>query len=1137
MRYKPPWMKRVSWALVAVVACGPWSDAPLLPQPATAQSGSYVVARTWRGAGGDLPPGSFREASGVALAPDGRVFVSDAAEGRISVVQPDETVRVLVPRTDAAGGPRAPGHLAVDADRDRLYVADSGARRVLVFDLDGRPLDAWDVGGQPAGLAVAPDATVVVADADGGRVLRFHPNGHLLASWPATEPEPGGDLLRGLDVDGDGRVHVLLGRAPQLAVFHADGTRTGVVRINPPGLAVRATDVDVDADPRGVGPDLVWVTGSRGLLLYEPARGVWSVNPLGADLTAVASDRARGVHVTFVGAPPAGGRLLRLPHASAAVSGAGRSWSGSLLVPGTLAGPVSLAVADDGHAVVIDRWPRVQRFAPDGSNLGQVAGLDAAAAAADAQGALFVTDGGLLQAFAPADWRSGRPAAQWALPVAPGAADANTVALAVDPLRGGVLALDAAGAAVRHFSAAGARGTELPLGGLTLGATIWADMAVAADGTVYVLDRGLDAVHALSPGGPPRTVRLNGRARRLAVGPGGPIFTLQRDGWVRRLDGAGTVSAAFDATRFDLAPASSPSDLGVTAAGEVLVADRAADAITVFRWDDAAAPAEPPERGAQCRYYPAKAASPAELMLGQELEVRLTVRGGCGSEPAAEPLDILLVLDRSGSMAGERLRLAKSAALGFVAEVDMSVTRIGVVSFHDSARLEVGLTADSARVRRAIAGLEAEGGTRVHAGLAEARAELGRRGRREARPVFVVLSDGGSDLEDARREAALARERGVEIFAVGIQAWDALMRAVADDDEHYFRADSARFLFDIFGRIAERVTTSILFRAVEVTDRLPANMAYVAGSAEPAAAWDAASRTLRWSLTDVPFTGFALRYAVVPTHAGRWPVNEAAWADFQDGFGAAGRLDFPVPDVTVRTTATPTAAASVTPTATDTTAPTVAPDVTPRPTAAPEPIFLPLALRESCAPGRKHADVMLVLDTSSSMAGAKLAAAVRAAAHFGELLRLPDDRVGVVSFDSAARLELPLTGDPARLREAIDRLRTSPGTRIDLGLAAALAELEAAERDALRTAVIVLLTDGRQDDTSGVLAQAERARRAQIVVFTVGLGDDVDASLLTRVAGSASQSYLAPTAADLEGIYERIAVLVPCPPESFWGRR
>jgi Ca-activated chloride channel family protein len=194
-------------------------------------------------------------------------------------------------------------------------------------------------------------------------------------------------------------------------------------------------------------------------------------------------------------------------------------------------------------------------------------------------------------------------------------------------------------------------------------------------------------------------------------------------------------------------------------------------------------------------------------------------------------------------------------------------------------------------------------------------------------------------------------------------------------------------------------------------------------------------------------------------------------------------------------------------------------------------VLLPLVARRYCPPGvRPKADIVLVLDASSSMAGPKLEAAVSAALSFVGLLDLPRDHAAIIAFDSEAHLASGLTGSRAALRVALAQTGTAIGTRIDLGLDAALAELSGPRARADAVPVIVLLTDGRPEGGTEdlVRAAAGRARLADVAVFTIGLGADVDGELLSDVATDPSRYYYAPGAADLESIYNRIAAGIPC---------
>lgn len=235
--------------------------------------------------------------------------------------------------------------------------------------------------------------------------------------------------------------------------------------------------------------------------------------------------------------------------------------------------------------------------------------------------------------------------------------------------------------------------------------------------------------------------------------------------------------------------------------------------------------------------------------------------------------------------------------------------------------------------------------------------------------------------------------------------------------------------------------------------------------------------------------------------------------------------------------ATHTATATATPTARDT-ATAAPPTASASPTPLPRPVYLPLMLRERFVPKRRHADVVLVIDASSSMTGAKLAAAKAAAAAFVAAMRLPEDQVAVVGFNRDAVLAVVLTGDGAAVNAAIDGIQSRPGTRIDKGIELALTELAGAGHRPANAPVMVVVSDGQQLELpASAAASAERARQQGVVVYAIGLGADVAAAFLTELAGDPSRYFFAPEPAQLTQVYLDIAAVIPCDPEDYWGRR
>lgn len=659
------------------------------------------------------------------------------------------------------------------------------------------------------------------------------------------------------------------------------------------------------------------------------------------------------------------------------------------------------------------------------------------------------------------------------------------------------------------------------------------DLALdARHGRVYLADAGRARVAVRDLDGADRGEwPLHDGPRAVAVGPSGDVFVLGRGGWGLRYRPDGTLVAAWpmpdgDAEALDIAvdvdgrvyvnfarraPAGAPEPIGAEA-GTVIVA------AGVWVFEAAPAPAAPPPAASGCIARPDKAAAPPRVALGGSVEVRLRVDGRCPGRHGRT--QVVVVLDVSRSMGfsiatSSALQRAREAVLGLVDGLAAGGDGVDValVTYDDTARVVVPLGRAADAVRQALARAAPDGDSRLAAGLAVAQAELtGPRGDPSARRVVVVVTDGVLKDDPVPWGASL-RAAGATLHAwVFVNPdWQAgyrsALQALVGVGEHLaFGPDAA-----VARRMADGLTgfepEPGLFETVTVTDRIPANMRYVAGSAAPPAAYDPASHTLAWTLASVAAAdGIVLRYRLVPTAVGTWPTNVWAAAAYRDVRGRPGELRFPVPQVEVFAPA--------------------------------GRIYLPLAQRQACLAPDRPLDVVLVMDTSSSMgepdAGGgqtKLAAAQAAAGGLALRLGRPDDRAAVVAFDASARRVIGLTADRAAVAGALAGLATAAGTRIDLGLSEAGAVLRDAGRpNALPVAIV--LTDGLQGAAGGADAGVRRAadnlKAGGVRVYAVGLGDAIDRPLLRAVASSPDRYYESPVAADLDAIYREISARLTC---------
>ena len=566
-----------------------------------------------------------------------------------------------------------------------------------------------------------------------------------------------------------------------------------------------------------------------------------------------------------------------------------------------------------------------------------------------------------------------------------------------------------------------------------------------------------------------------------------------------------------------------PDDIAVDSAGRIFLTDRAAAAIHVFEPGvdpDAPSPtptpvASPTPSSRACVVEGDKMAAPARIVLGDAVTVTLTLAADCPARSGRSGADIVLAVDRSGSMDGPKMEAAREAAAALAGLLDVRYHRIGLVDFAEESELVAALSHDVVPVLDGLDGLVAEGGTNLAAAIRVAADHLAADGRPDALPVIILLTDGRHTAGDGDplSEAARARADGVRIHTIGL-GFDVdadTLRTIAASDARFHPAPRPSDLFPIYADILREVVTSLAGR-LEIEDQMGPDVTYLPESAEPPAI-ESFDR-LRWGRSLLPADGITLTYRVRPDRTGRLPTNRLAFAEYDDGDGFRRRFDFPIPEVVV-------IAPSPTPTSTR------PPTPTPGPT--PAPLHLPYAVRSACVPGVKRADIVLVIDTSSSMAGDKLARAREAAAGFISRLDLPRDKAAVVGFDADAVVASGLSGDRVRIEAAIGGLASGSGTRIDRALRAAAGIIAGdPARNNRNRPVIILLTDGvHGGDRAEVLALAETIRAGGVALYTIGLGDDADRSILAAIA-SPGGFHFAPSAEDLADIYGRLAGIIPC---------
>ena len=171
----------------------------------------------------------------------------------------------------------------------------------------------------------------------------------------------------------------------------------------------------------------------------------------------------------------------------------------------------------------------------------------------------------------------------------------------------------------------------------------------------------------------------------------------------------------------------------------------------------------------------------------------------------ARPVDLVVVLDRSGSMRGKKINDAKQAAMDLLSKLSPN-DRLALVSYANDVRRHSNLLRITPTNRMllatAIRGISANGGTNLGAGLQEG-IDVLTASQQDGRVGKVILISDGLANQGITNPAALSqmasvaveKEFGVSTVGVGNEFNEQLMTAIADRGagRYYYMEDPTAF--------------------------------------------------------------------------------------------------------------------------------------------------------------------------------------------------------------------------------------------------------------------------------------------------------------------------------------------------------
>jgi 4-amino-4-deoxy-L-arabinose transferase-like glycosyltransferase/sugar lactone lactonase YvrE len=259
---------------------------------------------------------------------------------------------------DGEEGMMEPRDVAVD-QRGYVYVADTGNRRVLVFDNEGQFIASWDGGEkkfvEPLALVVDSRGNLYVLDSEPGWIYRFAAHGTPLGRFAG--PEARFFHPRGLAIDEADRLYVADTGGCRVVIYNTAGERLGQLGRGGRGLGELLEPTDVALDGRG-GLYVVDTSNQRvqQLDIWGGYRAEWPIP---------AASPYNGPHLALA---PDGSLLMTAPerHQIQRYSPDGTllgEWGSLGVAAGQFRIPVGLVVDQVGNVYVADtRNHRLQKF-------------------------------------------------------------------------------------------------------------------------------------------------------------------------------------------------------------------------------------------------------------------------------------------------------------------------------------------------------------------------------------------------------------------------------------------------------------------------------------------------------------------------------------------------------------------------------------------------------------------------------------------------------------------------------------------------------------------------------------------------------------------------------------------------------
>lgn len=187
-----------------------------------------------------------------------------------------------------------------------------------------------------------------------------------------------------------------------------------------------------------------------------------------------------------------------------------------------------------------------------------------------------------------------------------------------------------------------------------------------------------------------------------------------------------------------------------------------------------------------------------------------------GGHRRRTPLNLAIVLDKSGSMSGAKIEKTRQAAMQLVDRLGAD-DYLSVITYSDSVDVlfESQKVEDPERLKSRISRISSSGSTALYAGVEAGAKELARHFSTKRINRVILLSDGLANVgpknpADLRRLGRELSERGIAVTTVGVgdDYNEDLMAGLAEaSDANYYYVQDTEKLSEIFAKELGELTT------------------------------------------------------------------------------------------------------------------------------------------------------------------------------------------------------------------------------------------------------------------------------------------------------------------------------------------